>query len=430
MSSLYSLFESTSAPSQTYAKQPLLTQRFERDPSLRRVLVQKEYFDGIPQRVSVIGHLMHHAAQKAQIKSGAAPLVWDAIITNLATIMTSFDQELAIAGHLTDQTIPSKPTVAVQGDLLGLWTNLLKERANHKKLIAVLELWCTTLSDLANDPASDQFAPAYFNHAQSLTKFCQSLGKTLEKAPDAEITEPTFANSLGDELAGSSAIDEAATPRSFNKAMNHDVTQEDASRAVAWMVSNTSGAIWSGELLNFMSSLEDVAEYVQDMNADSMFSGELNGKASRKIATSLNFVSTAAQRTILTGLTKGLREAGVWDNTPSEASDREMPASLARLFNDYDYLDLRDNILFALASVGGKAMFDIYNKVPTALHDAAKAIDAGKLVTELSETERSRYEAALILTASKLERALQPMRVMFSNLDMYSLQVPAIRLVN
>jgi hypothetical protein len=430
MSRLHSLFESTSSPSQIYARQPLLTQRFERDPSLKRVLVQKEYFDGIPQRVSVIGHLIHQAVQKAKTKSGAAPNMWDAVIGSMASIMASFDQDLALAGHLTDHMIPSMPTVTVQGSLISLWSNLLKDRTNHKALVSTMEIWGRTVNDLAEDPASNQYAPAYTKHAEALQAFCGSLANLLKSAPDAEIVEPTFANTLSDKLAESNATDEAATPRNFTKAMNHNDTQKSVSDSIAWMIDNTSGALWSGELLNFMSSLDDVADYIKDMNYDSMFSGELDGKTSRKIATSLNYVSTAVQRTLLNGLTQGLREAGVWEEPPADASYGNMPANLSRLFNDYDYLDLRDNLLFALASVGGKSLITMYSKVPVALLEAASAIETGKLLAGLTDNAKAQYKDALTQTARKLEQALQPIRQTFNQVGMLTDQVPANRLIN
>lgn len=426
MSRLTNLFESSNSQTQTYAKQPLLTVRFETDPSLRRVLVQEEYFTALPQRVLGMANLLRSAAQKAYSSSDTSPRLWDHIIGTLSGINQALEQSLAIAGHVSDPSVTSKPSLVVQKSILVTFRMSLQSRKKNDELLEILTLWYKLVEELADDPASDAFAPSYTQYAEKLKHFVQSLATTFKNKTAVDLALPTYANTLGDEILS----ENDQRPRNFMKALNHEDSQQTVTNALSWLVENTSGAVWTGEVLNFVSSLEDVSEYLQNMDQDSMFSGELNSKTARKLATSFTFAGNAMQRVLMTGLTADMEKAGIWDNPPTDATDKDVPNELKRIFNDYDYLSLRDNILYALATKGGYAAVELYNKMVRSFVETAMLVKTGKILTSLDVSERMNCVKALDQTGTKLERVLSQLSSTFKQVGLLETPLPANRITH
>lgn len=422
MSRLNNLFESAATPGQTYERQPLVAVTYERDPSLLRVLSQPEYFEGLPQRVSAIAGLMHSAAHSARRDSPMSPEIWDFAVTGLNGLMTQLTQKLALAGHTADHEVPTALSLTAQRSLLQQWKGMFNGSEGRQALIQLLTQWCTTVKLLGDDPASDAAAPAYTDYAEQLEAFTQHLTRALQNGPDAELVVPTLFNAVAvDPYEG---LDESMEPRNFEHALNHKTPQEAMDNAVTWLMQNRSGAAWTGELLNLLSGLDDIAAYLQ--GRDSIFRGGLSSKVARKLSAGLEDVASTAQSALLSGLTKALEESGLWNTAPEAAHTAQTPRSVERLISNYDYQVLRGNMVYALATEGGQALHRSYSLLAEALSTAAHKLEKKALLPELTAEQRADYVDALLITASTLDKELNKLRILFSNYDLFASPLPQV----
>lgn len=423
MSRLNSLFESATTPGQTYQRQAPSVTRYGEDPSLNRVLSTTGYYDNFPERVSAVAELLHRTVQQARRESRSSHVVWDFATSGLGGLMTQLGQEVAVAVS-GDPVIRDQSGTALSGPvekgLVRRWVDSLKGTEGRAELLRTLRQWQATVQALADDPASDELAPVYAKYASELGSFCDQLQKRLTSGPDTVVAQPDFHNTLDiDPFEG--LMEEGGEPRGFRQALNHRTPQDALTNAVTWLMQNRSGSVWTSELITLISGLEDMANTLRAGKGahDLLVGTELRPGIATPLAAGLEDVSGAAQANLISGLTRALKQVGLWKSAPESARLGSAPRTVGTLVSGFDYQHLRDNLIYALTDEGGRAVHRSYAQVVTALEEAAKRIESGTLLVGMGGEDRASLVDALLVTAAKLARDFSGLKRAFGTARLY-----------
>jgi len=419
MSRLETLFESASAPAQSYQKPAVTGPEFSRDPSLNRILSQPMYFEGIPQRVADMADAFHKAIQQARKSSFVDDGTWDFATTGFGATLGQLTNDLAIAGHTVDRRRDHALSSTAFNSLLRQWQHAHTGPEGRAEVLTTLRKWYQMVKAMADNPASDECAPAYARYAGYLDQFCTQLEARLQQGPDADVAQPTVTNTLDvDPTEG--LLEESAQPSSFSRALNHTTSDKDFVGAVTWLMQNRSGSVWTGDLINLISGLEDLAGVLRNgTKAGPVFIGALSRKQARDLADVLDDVSSDAQGTLLAGMTKALQETGLWGGAPEDARESSTPRTVGQLVATFSYRDLRNNMLYALSDEGGRAVHRSFGLIAKALAEAASRIERKVLLVELDAEQRATLVDSLIHTSQELERDFGKLKTAFSKVKYY-----------
>lgn len=423
MTRLTSLFESTNAPSQQYQRPTERKAHYENDPSLHRVLTTAKYYDNLPSRVSAIATLLHRTATQARRETQSADLVWDFTVSGLSGLMTQLGQDMAIRAS-GDPLVRDQSGTAVSGQVVQnmtrRWTDAVKGPEGRAALLQTLRQWQSTVQALADNPASDVLAPAYAKYAEQLGAFCTKLQTVLTQGPDTVLAIPSHSNMLDlDPFEG--LLEESGEPATFRNALNHKTPQEALTNSVTWLMQNRSGSVWISTLISLISGIEDFASALRagKENHPQLAGTSLRAGIAAPMASVLEDVSSDAQTALLTGMTRTLKEVGLWKSAPASARNDSTPRTVQTLVDGYDYRALQSNLIYALTDEGGRAVQRSFLMIAQALEDAGKRAERGALLVELNGEDRAELVDALLRTATRLRKEFGRMKSAFSPARLY-----------